>query len=736
MSSEIYACNGGGGGAGFGNNPTVTFGGLANPYICADDVKKAHDGYSSTEDSPGPGGNGTNMNNHDEGDDTKGGNGAKGGMCTNYAGIPAIVHSSVLEERSGDTEQFSGRNAAIEEFYPNDECTIECIGGYVGEGTDGIPTYAVKEPPEEGPWYKPNFTRTHFPTGKVLSEIIPADKLSYRIIDYTDKHQLIEASYTQPDDISNVVLTTKYCVVKEILITVDDDSYVNVSKVYDGTTTLNNAVFDNQIKITVPEQYENKVNVKPEYKEFTTANVGTGTQNLNLIVEIKSGSEIKYPVYLSQTTIEATYEITKLYTDVADVTIPPREYRPNNSKATITNIEFEYDTDKQIVLPEDAYEIVKSEITDESCDVGDHNVEYTIELKNSNNASFGTESEQSQEVTKTNKTITILKAGIGLHSVKATNRAFKKDNYFVEAKTAYFINLSDEETFTYGTDYKIYVDSESEHSDQAKITDNNCDAGDHDISCKVKLLNANYQFTDGTSEVDVASKVKINKKYIQLASAKAENRQYAFNDFDVDINDVEFSGLSAGEELVRDTDYTVPVARIIDETENVGTHNVAYQVELTNSVKNYTFGLNGASAVGTSSVEISKREIGIDSVEFETVESSTGDISVKVKNIHFSNLNEGVTFTENVDYVVNSCIIEDGLGTNGMHTVKYQIELKNRNYTFSEGSTFDGEAQVEIITPNSNITQTGDNTLIIVLPFLIVAFALAFTLKRTSKFSC
>ena len=441
---------------------------------------------------------------------------------------------------------------------------------------------------------------------------------------------------------------------------------------------------------------------------------------------------------MSSNTVNATYKITKLYTDVAEVTIPQREYRPNNYNAVITDLKFKYGTEGSINLPESDYRIIESTIEGDSCGVGKHDVKCKIELLNATNASFGTESIHAQTIVK-NSTIIISVAHIDLHSVVATNRAFEKDNMFVDAKTAYFINLPDSETFTYDTDYKIYVDNESEHPDQAKIKGANCDAGDHDISCKVKLLNTNYQFTDSTQEVETTSTVKITKKYIQLYNASVENRQFSFNDFDVEINNVEFNGLSEGEKLIREQDYTVPVAKISDEDVNVGTHNIAYQIELTDAVKNYTFGLNGSSAVGTSTVEISKREIGIDSVEFETVESASGDISVKVKNVHFSNLNEGVTFTENVDYVVKSCVIADGSTASGLHTVKYEIALINGNYTFSEGSNYNGEAQIEIVSPGSNTvtatSDTGDNGLFIYISIIFITLIATFALKRASKFS-
>ncbi len=586
------------------------------------------------------------------------------------------------------------------------------------------------------PWFKPEFSRTHFPTGTVLGDTIPETDIIIEVIDeVADKYQKIKASYTQPDDISSVVLTTEYYVVKQIAIEVDPSSSVTVSKEYDGTTTLRNATILKDIKITVPSAYEGKVTVKPELVDFDTPKVQDGTtKNLNLVVEIRSGEALDYPVYLSTATVKATYIITKLYTDIDSVTIPDREYRPGNLNAAITDVKFISSRDP-ITLPENDYEIVSSEISDGSCGAGEHQVQYTIKLNDATNVSFGTEGSPSQETTGSS-TITITKAGISLHSVKATNRAFEKDNYFVVAKNANFINLPDAETFTYGTDYKIYVYSESEHPDQAKITDDNCDAGDHNISCKVKLLNTNYEFVNGTDEVDTTSTVKINKKYIQLASATAENRQYAFNDFDVEIDNVTFAGLSAEEVLVRNTDYTVPVARITDETENVGTRNIAYQVELTSNVKNYTFGSNGASAVGTSTVEISKREIGIDFVEFEPKTYSEGDFSAKIKNIIFSNLSEGAVLTENVDYVVNSCVIAGGSCAPGIHTVKYQIALSNGNYTFSEGQLIDGEAQIEVLSPETSyIAATGDNGLYIIIGFAFIALASAFALRRATKIS-
>ena len=736
MGAEIYACNGGGGGAGFGYYLFKGFGGLANPYICADDVKKAQDGENSSESAPGNGGAGTDMNNHEKGDDTKGGSGGRGGK-SNFAGNPGKVFSSVLEGRSADLPEYQGRNAEIEEFYPNDECTIDCVGGYIDPET-GLHTYTVPKDQEnfDDPWYQPEFSRTHFPTGTVLGDTIPEADITLEVIEEeAGKYQKIKASYTQPDDISNVVLTTEYYAVKEIEIIVDDTSYVNVSKVYDGTTTLQKADIDKNIIITVPDEYKDKVSVEPELVDFDTPDVQDGTKNLNLVVKIRSGETLDYPVYLSTVTVKATYKITKLYTDIDSVTIPDREYRPNNFNAAITDVKFKYKEGEAVALPEDNYEIVKSEINDGTCGVGEHQVQYTIRLKKEENVSFGSEGSSSQEITRLSS-ITITEAGISLHSVKATNRAFKKDNYFVDAKNANFINLSDAEEFKYGTDYIIYYNNDSEHPDQAKITDDNCDAGDHNISCKVKLLNTNYKFTNGDKEVEATSTVKINKKYIQLVSATAENRQYAFNDFDVEITDVKFDGLETGEELVRNTDYTVPIAKIYDETENVGTHDVAYQVELTNSVKNYTFGLNGASAVGKSTVEISKREIGIDFVEFEPKTYSEGDFSVKIKNIIFSNLSEGAVLTENVDYVVNSCVIAGGSCAPGIHTVKYQIALSNGNYTFSEGELIDGEAQIEVLSPETSyIAATGDNGLYIIIGFAFIALVSAFALRRATKIS-
>ena len=50
----------------------------------------------------------------------------------------------MLESRGVDVEGNQGRNAEIEEFYPNDECNIECVGGYVDPQT-GIHAYAVKD---------------------------------------------------------------------------------------------------------------------------------------------------------------------------------------------------------------------------------------------------------------------------------------------------------------------------------------------------------------------------------------------------------------------------------------------------------------------------------------------------------------------------------------------------------------------------------------------------------------
>ena len=170
---EDYALLGGGGGAGYGSVPNATYGGRANPYNLGGKIKKAIDGQAATVDGPGKGGTGTKMNDYD-GDNHKGGTGGNGGKA-GYAGEPGLVRSTTLEKAAQDPSQHEGRDAEIQEFYPLDECALDCVGGMIDPDTR-LHCYFYDQQVEG---FVPDFRKIHFPTGKDLGML---DKDDYEVV--------------------------------------------------------------------------------------------------------------------------------------------------------------------------------------------------------------------------------------------------------------------------------------------------------------------------------------------------------------------------------------------------------------------------------------------------------------------------------------------------------------------------------------------------------------------------
>lgn len=115
------------------------------------------------------------MNGYDD-DYQFGGKGGAGGM-TGFAGNPGTILSSTLKAQEGDIDnkQRDGRNSRIEEFYPTDECELDCYGGYV-DPEDGIHTYLYND--DEN--FVPDILMFHFPTCKDIG-IIDKSKFDIEI---------------------------------------------------------------------------------------------------------------------------------------------------------------------------------------------------------------------------------------------------------------------------------------------------------------------------------------------------------------------------------------------------------------------------------------------------------------------------------------------------------------------------------------------------------------------------
>lgn len=89
-------------------------------------------------------------------------------------------------------------------------------------------------------------------------------------------------------------------------------------------------------------------------------------------------------------------------------------------------------------------------------------------------------------------------------------------------------------------------------------------------------------------------------KEIELASAKAKDREYEQGNYKVEMYDPEFNGVVDGDSLVHDVDYTITPGRIPSDA--VGSYNAFYSVSMIN--QNYTF-LDGTRTVsGISPVKI------------------------------------------------------------------------------------------------------------------------------------
>lgn len=84
-----------------------------------------------------------------------------------------------METRGSSRVDSYGEYAAIERYYPHDECKFECVGGVIDEDT-GLHVYAY----EEG--FIPSIKNIHFPTG---TEIGYVDKDQYDIQRFTEESQ-------------------------------------------------------------------------------------------------------------------------------------------------------------------------------------------------------------------------------------------------------------------------------------------------------------------------------------------------------------------------------------------------------------------------------------------------------------------------------------------------------------------------------------------------------------------
>lgn len=690
LDAETYALNGGGGGAGYGARNANTVGGAANSYVCdKDEVIPAEEGQLSYKNAPGQGGAGTNMNGHD-GDHNTGGKGGDGGTIGN-PGKPGLVRSTTLMGRSESSFEYFGVRAAIVRYYPDDECRFECWGGTIAESLGNLHAYAYDE---KNPEYIPPIKRFHFPTDKDLGTI-GDDKYDIKLTkigewEEGDKYRLMDLDINPKDDPTLLFHLQYYQVKKvEVYVSVND---LKVSKSYDGNTVVEDKDKSGNITWTTYESELNeKIEVKPVFVDFDSPDVHSETKTLSLSIRDK---DPYYPVGipLFAEPIEVPYEIISSKVKVKEVEFAPREFKPGDPNVEILNITFVKDSESinnaeeeiPLSLGED-YIIESSQIDGEDIRPGERTVKYTIKLtdKGKKNVYFDSKS----DTFVGEAIITVDNAHIQLNSAKFESRDYIQDDFYVKAISADFINLPEGEDFEYGVDYKISSNESNDTDNMGKIIGDDCLPGYHRVEFIVTILNDNYLFLNKQNTYAGASSVEINKIVIKLdeTKTKAIDRPYQPDNFDVEIESVEFNNLIDGFSLERGSDYDIPYSQIDDESCKPGTHKVLYQVKLyEHPIYMFEDGID--SVFGYCEVNIIEaiNEIALkDAVCFPRAYEED-NYNVTVAYVEFENLPEDVQLYNEIDYVVVSSKIIDGNCEPGIHLVRYGVVLKNRDYTFED----------------------------------------------------
>ena len=278
-------------------------------------------------------------------------------------------------------------------------------------------------------------------------------------------------------------------------------------------------------------------------------------------------------------------------------------------------------------------------------------------------------------------------AHIQFNTAKTISRTYIENEHLVDidASTAFFWYLPPGVNFLPNVDYKIYYEN---YHNKGYIQDEDVMPGIHQVKYKIELLNNNYAFRDNSRICDGYSDITIYKKLIGINEEEsfAFDRDYEYNQKNVDIKCIKFKGLDEGCELIEGVDYDIVASMIIDDNVNVGEHVVAYNVSLRDNPL-YMFQYNEKNNTGYCHVNIFPRQVSVDSVECASRLYAENNFDVELSNVSFGNIGAEVPFYNNQDYCINSCKIIDANCKPGLHNVQYSISLLNDNYEFKGHKT-------------------------------------------------